>query len=860
MKYLFFGKRLFSLFFLVGLFLALNTTALYAADYYVSSINANRNDSNAGTDKTKPWATFNKVYSEWSNTSGLIKAGDTIHLERGSTFNYGGWDNITRGGNSSAGYITLRGDDYGDSSKPKAVFNRIAGKNTFFLVKASYIKFIGFTINGNNIHTNAGVLVQTAGSNISNIHVIDITMKNLGPGGTYSNGVYLSPGGGNSISNCLIEGNDISGFSAWGLNEYPAEDAISGSRNNNNIWRDNYIHGFKKPHYGSIGGGIQKIFGGNNNLFENNIIEGDYWLASFMLGNGCGDETGLIIRNNIIKNNRCSESGCHAAGIFVGADSGNSYSGSKLNASIYNNIISGNKGAGIKVANNISNKYWYTGLVNIYNNIISGNSDGTERTDYKGEVQIEDSNVSINLKNNIVLHKSVDVGLFVDDYTGTLNHGNNLFWHSGGVGKNIINTGSVFTVSNAKNYEASAVNSDPLLDSLSLKPKSGSPAIGKGVDLGSAFNKDYNGDTRTSPWDIGAYALDYPPPPPTCTADTWEYSSWSACSSSGTQTCTATMTFDCPSVNTPSEATTRTCTPPTPPPPVCTADIWEYSDWSTCSSAGQQTRTATKTYDCLGANTPSDITTSACTPPTPHPPSCTADTWEYSNWSTCSNGVQTRVATLVSDCSAVYTASEATSRSCTVSSSGSSGGSSGSSSSNSNSNVISNVIQKTYSLSTSALNGTIYIFPNKNAFTKGEQILLFALPDVGYTFSKWSGSNADNTNPLVLSANSNMNIQALFAENNQVNNTLSSMNFTRGLYLGVTDSEVINLQKMLNSDPDTALISSGAGTPGNETSYFGRVTENAVMRFQRKYGIATYGEQGYGVVGPRTRAKLNSLR
>lgn len=48
----------------------------------------------------------------------------------------------------------------------------------------------------------------------------------------------------------------------------------------------------------------------------------------------------------------------------------------------------------------------------------------------------------------------------------------------------------------------------------------------------------------------------------------------------------------------------------------------------------------------------------------------------------------------------------------------------------------------------------------------------------------------------------------------------------------------------------------------NTTGYFGAVTEQSVKNFQRKYNIVTSGTPattGYGRVGPKTRAKLNSL-
>jgi peptidoglycan hydrolase-like protein with peptidoglycan-binding domain len=87
----------------------------------------------------------------------------------------------------------------------------------------------------------------------------------------------------------------------------------------------------------------------------------------------------------------------------------------------------------------------------------------------------------------------------------------------------------------------------------------------------------------------------------------------------------------------------------------------------------------------------------------------------------------------------------------------------------------------------------------------------------------------------------------------------TSGSFTRGLDLRATGADVLRLQRFLNTDADTRVAASGAGSPGNETSYFGPATKGAVQKFQVKYGIAGAGDPGYGYVGPKTRAKLNSL-
>ena len=91
----------------------------------------------------------------------------------------------------------------------------------------------------------------------------------------------------------------------------------------------------------------------------------------------------------------------------------------------------------------------------------------------------------------------------------------------------------------------------------------------------------------------------------------------------------------------------------------------------------------------------------------------------------------------------------------------------------------------------------------------------------------------------------------------------ATYNFTRSLSVGSTGSDVMDLQKMLNMSADTQLASSGAGSPGNETSYFGSITKAGVIKWQNKYAsevLAPVGlSSGTGYFGPSSRAKANMM-
>jgi hypothetical protein len=83
----------------------------------------------------------------------------------------------------------------------------------------------------------------------------------------------------------------------------------------------------------------------------------------------------------------------------------------------------------------------------------------------------------------------------------------------------------------------------------------------------------------------------------------------------------------------------------------------------------------------------------------------------------------------------------------------------------------------------------------------------------------------------------------------------SGYTFNANLTVGSTGTDVMNLQKVLNSSSDTRVAASGVGSPGSESSYFGALTKAAVIKFQNKFGITPAA----GYVGPITRAKLNSM-
>jgi peptidoglycan hydrolase-like protein with peptidoglycan-binding domain len=85
-------------------------------------------------------------------------------------------------------------------------------------------------------------------------------------------------------------------------------------------------------------------------------------------------------------------------------------------------------------------------------------------------------------------------------------------------------------------------------------------------------------------------------------------------------------------------------------------------------------------------------------------------------------------------------------------------------------------------------------------------------------------------------------------------NTAGLANFIHDIAMGSQGVDVKELQVFLNTH-GYIIVSTGIGSPGNEGTYFGEKTRQAIILFQKANNITP----AVGKVGPMTRARINSL-
>ncbi len=84
--------------------------------------------------------------------------------------------------------------------------------------------------------------------------------------------------------------------------------------------------------------------------------------------------------------------------------------------------------------------------------------------------------------------------------------------------------------------------------------------------------------------------------------------------------------------------------------------------------------------------------------------------------------------------------------------------------------------------------------------------------------------------------------------------------FKRNLYQGMKGSDIKSLQQILNKSYGTKIATTGSGSPGKETTFFGEKTKKALIIYQN-YNFLGYGSPltAFGYVEETTRKVLNAM-
>lgn len=123
---------------------------------------------------------------------------------------------------------------------------------------------------------------------------------------------------------------------------------------------------------------------------------------------------------------------------------------------------------------------------------------------------------------------------------------------------------------------------------------------------------------------------------------------------------------------------------------------------------------------------------------------------------------------------------------------------------NTNRVLVANFLINSYTLNITATNGSVVKTPVQTTYNNGTTVTLTATPNIGYTFTSWSGDATGSTNPLSVIMNSNKNITANFTINtytlivNAINGTVTKVPNQTTFNYGTTAT--------LTANPSTGYI------------------------------------------------------
>jgi len=152
---------------------------------------------------------------------------------------------------------------------------------------------------------------------------------------------------------------------------------------------------------------------------------------------------------------------------------------------------------------------------------------------------------------------------------------------------------------------------------------------------------------------------------------------------------------------------------------------------------------------------------------------------------------------------------------------------------------------------TSSPTSTLAVVPTVATSTPDQAMMPIAACPVGYTCIPATGLS--DSSSIAPSSVIPAGAAASHAGTSAGGTPAASVSFGGNLQLGSSGSDVKQLQAFLNIH-GFPVSSSGAGSTGHETSYFGPATKAALAKFQKANGI----RPAVGYFGPITRSYVNA--
>lgn len=476
----------------------------HAAEYYVA---ANGSDSNAGS-SASPWAHCPSM-NGWSGSASL-QPGDVVYFKNSDTWTNPSGDYVLR----MTGGVTYDGSSWGSGTR--AVLR--ASGSAYLVVKwindddAYETVLSGFELNGGDMATGVGMGSPSAPYDLvgATKRVIDCVVHDCGyanESGT-SYGIKIGMQDGRAMQNVEVIDCVVYNIARSGIANYHSL-YNSASYSENVLIRGNEVYNTGEK---STSGGYGILV---KNRAVDTVVEFNYvhdTSAGIGLTGGGSALSGpidCIVRYNIV-------SGTDDEGIIIR----NSY---EKSFDIYGNLVMHSGLYGMKIESTQSGDL--TG--GIYNNIFFENcvSSGSSEVLFQNP---SSGAVAVDFRNNIISARSGDQALV--NYMGSgLTHGYNLYYRPDG--GTLVTSGSSYSSSTLTGWESTAVaaqpgfvNTDNLPEGFSgtygvdmqpestgLIPTQNVEGMGQTLTTEFAGSIDLSGTSsdslRSSPWDIGAYAM-----------------------------------------------------------------------------------------------------------------------------------------------------------------------------------------------------------------------------------------------------------------------------------------------------------------------------------------------------------------